>query len=65
MNVTLRSSPLEVLRCSKKNDTVHWKKPVSEPFNKVAGSRPVNISKKTLVQVFSSEFCKIFNSIFF
>ena len=65
MNIALTSSLLEVLRCSKKIGTVRWKKPVSEPFNKVAGSRSANISKKTLVQVFSCEFSKIFHSIFF
>ena len=34
-------------------------------FNKVAGVRPATLLKKTLAQVFSSEFCEIFKSTYF
>ena len=38
---------------------------MSEPFNKVAGSRSANISKKNLVQVFLVSFAKFFIASFF
>ena len=34
-------------------------------FNKVAGLRPTTLLKKTLAQVFSSEFCQISKNTFF
>ena len=34
-------------------------------FNKVAGLRSATLLKKTLTQVFSCEFCKIFRNTFF
>ena len=33
-------------------------------FNKVAGPRPATLSKETLAQVFSYEFCKISKNTF-
>ena len=42
------------------------KKPVSAPFNKVAGSKPANIFKRdSPTQVFSCKFCKNFQNTFF
>ena len=34
-------------------------------FKKVGGLRPTTLLKKTLAQVFSCEFCEIFNNTFF
>ena len=34
-------------------------------FDKVGGLRPAAFSKKTLAEVFSSEFCKTFRNTFF
>ena len=46
---------------------IHRKTNVPESlFYKVAGLRPANLLKKeTLVQVFSCEFCEIFQNTFF
>ena len=67
---TFRSSHPEVF-CNKsalKNFTQLTRKPLYWGlfFNKVAGLRLVTLSKKkTPTQVFSCEFCEIFNNTFF
>ena len=53
-------------RCSYKFRKIHSKTPVPESlFNKVAGLRPVNLTKKeTLAQVFPCEFWEISKNAF-
>ena len=52
--------------CSQKSCKIHGKTPVLEPLlDKVAGETVCNFIKKTPVQLFYYEFCKIFKNTLF